>query len=187
MSFEEKPTLRLRILESLRALDASDRDARSSRIATHLATGVCGRVFGFAPMRGEPNWLIAGWTGEMAFPRIEGERLVFHSIETLEHLRTGTFGIREPDANTARQVFPGEDDTILVPGLAFDRAGGRLGRGGGFYDRFLAQWPHARRVGVGFSIQLIDAVPREAHDAQVDAIVTEDGWLDAQSSPTDRD
>lgn len=187
MNSDEKPTLRLRIRDLLRAMDANDRDARSSRIATHLAAKIRGRIFGFAPMREEPNWLIAGWPGEIALPRVEGEHLIFHAVPALERLTTGRFGIREPDPDAAVQVLPDEGDTILVPGLAFDRRGGRLGRGGGFYDRFLERWPNAFRVGVAFSSQLIESVPCEAHDVRVDAVVTEDGWIDARSNRSGRD
>jgi 5,10-methenyltetrahydrofolate synthetase len=187
MSSEEKPTLRLRILESLRARAANDLDACSSRIATHLAAGIRGRVFGYAPMRREPNWLIAGWRGEVALPRVEGDRLVFHAVSVADRLARGRFGMREPDPNEALQIFPAEGDTILVPGVAFDRRGGRLGRGGGFYDRFLAQWPDVRRVGIAFSEQLVAAVPREIHDVPVDAVVTEDGWIDARNNRSDPD
>jgi 5-formyltetrahydrofolate cyclo-ligase len=67
----------------------------------------------------------------------------------------------------------GSIDLILVPGLAFDRTGHRLGYGGGVYDRLLAQSPRAKRVGLYFSNQELPHVPRESHDQPLHAIVTE--------------
>ena len=67
---------------------------------------------------------------------------------------------------------------MLVPGLAFDGSGGRLGYGGGFYDRFLDACP-APRVALAFALQVVQAVPREAHDLLVDRIVTEQGVIEA--------
>lgn len=65
-------------------------------------------------------------------------------------------------------------DVILVPGLAFDAAGRRIGRGGGFYDRFLLRLPPATlSVGVAFEAQRIDEVPADPHDRRVDVVVTE--------------
>ncbi len=71
-------------------------------------------------------------------------------------------------------IDPALIDAALIPGLAFDRAGGRLGRGGGFYDRLLAT-PGFRavKIGVGFGVQLVVDVPRAAHDVRVDIVATE--------------
>lgn len=88
----------------------------------------------------------------------------------------GPFGIREPAAD--RPVPPQAIDLIVVPALAYDRRGNRLGRGGGFYDRFLAQ-PGLRAVtcGVAFSEQLVDRVPVGPHDRRVNLLVTDDQVL----------
>lgn len=85
------------------------------------------------------------------------------------------YGLREP-APTARRVDPSEIDVVIVPGVAFDAACHRLGRGGGFYDRFLAR-PELRRaflLGVGYAVQLVDRVPRTDLDRPVNAVVTDD-------------
>ncbi len=84
-------------------------------------------------------------------------------------------GLREP-GKTARPIGVEELDLALVPGLGFDRAGGRLGRGGGFYDRFLATLPgRTVTVGVVYEAQLIDRVPVEGHDVGVRMLLTEEG------------
>jgi 5-formyltetrahydrofolate cyclo-ligase len=72
----------------------------------------------------------------------------------------------------------GAGDLVLVPGLAFDREGHRLGRGGGWWDRTLgaARGAALTAVGVGFAFQLLETVPHGAGDEALDAVLTEDGW-----------
>jgi 5-formyltetrahydrofolate cyclo-ligase len=85
-------------------------------------------------------------------------------------LKKGRFGILEP----AVPDFAGENDLdlILVPGVAFDRAGRRIGRGGGFYDRLLPQY-RAVRAGICFDFQCLEAIPAEPHDVRMDWVATE--------------
>ncbi len=94
-----------------------------------------------------------------------------------ENLTEGRHGIHEP-AETAPGVDLAEIDAVVVPGLGFDVGGGRIGRGGGFYDRFLAR-PHlnAWKVGVGLDEQVVDAVPRDVWDVGLDALITPTGTV----------
>lgn len=114
----------------------------------------------------------------VALPRIEGPRLIrAYQIRDMEfHLEPGSYGISEPVPGLP-EVRPEEIDAILMPGTAFDRSGGRLGYGGGYYDTFLQQAPQAARVAAGFAVQIVDDVPMDAHDLGVDALVTEQGVL----------
>ena len=84
-------------------------------------------------------------------------------------MRKGKFGILEP-ANPV-WAAPDELDLILVPGMAFDHNGNRLGRGGGFYDRLLPQY-HAIRSGICFDFQLLAKIPNEPHDIRMDLLLT---------------
>jgi len=72
---------------------------------------------------------------------------------------------------------PEQVGVILVPGLAFGRNGSRLGRGAGFYDRFLNAHPHALRVGIAFSDQMLDALPEDPHDQRMDILLTDAGVI----------
>jgi 5-formyltetrahydrofolate cyclo-ligase len=83
---------------------------------------------------------------------------------------TGKFGVREPAANCA-EIALNQFDLILVPGMAFDLAGNRLGRGRGFYDRILAE-ASGIKCGIGYDFQLLEKIPAEPHDAKVDFILT---------------
>ena len=91
----------------------------------------------------------------------------------LTDLTSGAFGIWEPIPNPTRRVAPDAFDLVLVPGLAFDLDGGRLGRGAGFYDRFLASLPpKTRLIGVALDEQIVAKTPRDAFDLPVDALAT---------------
>lgn len=90
-----------------------------------------------------------------------------------DELTSGAFGIWEPRPVPERLVPAADFDVVLAPGLAFDLDGGRLGRGAGFYDRFLANIsPKTRLVGVALDEQVVEKTPRDAFDLPVDALAT---------------
>jgi len=103
-----------------------------------------------------------------AIPRVEGRRLILHPYDPTRLVRH-RFGMLEPAADLP-VVDPATLDVVLVPGVAFDRQGGRLGFGGGYYDRFLPTTP-ALRVGIAFDQCLADALPCDEHDQRMDWIV----------------
>lgn len=91
-----------------------------------------------------------------------------------EDLQQGYCGISEPITERRTALDPKKIDTVILPGSVFDMQGGRLGYGGGYYDRFLAfEAPQARRIGLAFEKQVVDWVPLEAHDMKLDILVTE--------------
>lgn len=110
-----------------------------------------------------------------------GERkLGLWHLESLDELAPGTWNIPEPPrarwGEADKEIAPAELDLVVVPGVAFDRDGGRLGNGAGYYDRLLAEVrPDARLYGVCFEAQLLDAVAIDAHDIPMDAVCTEAG------------
>lgn len=106
-------------------------------------------------------------------PRVRGERLELVAAADLRTLQLGHRGVREP---AGRVVDPGVVDVAIVPGVAFDPRGGRLGGGGGHYDRLLVGLsPATVRIGVAFSCQLVPHLPQEPHDQPVHLVVTEHG------------
>lgn len=135
-------------------------------------------VAGFSALPGEPHAL-EPWLEDrkIALPRVEGDHLILHWVAGPDELVKGRFGILEPPAS-APVADPNGLDLILVPGVAFDREGGRLGRGRGYYDRLLAG-TSAFKVGVCFDWQIVPEVPREAHDIRMDAVVTPSNFFPA--------
>lgn len=95
-------------------------------------------------------------------------------------LGAGVWGIREPIPERCAAADPSGIDFVLMPGLGFDSAGGRLGYGGGFYDRLVTTLPRTPpRVAAAYAVQMIDTVPMGERDQRVDAIITEEGvhWV----------
>ncbi len=112
----------------------------------------------------------------VVYPRVQGEGLDFLLVETPDDLSCGAFGALEPTGGQA--MAPEDIDLMVLPGVAFDRAGHRLGYGKGFYDRAL-DVPGRRGllVGLCFEQQLIDLLPAEPHDVRMDMLVTEERIL----------
>ena len=112
-------------------------------------------------------------------PRVEAPgRLAFHLVECWGALEPGRYGVATPPADTS-QIVPAEGDLVLVPGVAFDAGGWRLGRGGGFYDRAFPDRPGGPLLcGMGYEFQRVAAVPHGSHDRRMDAIVSEHGLIE---------
>jgi len=111
----------------------------------------------------------------LLWPRVPSEaRMSFGAVDRVESLVPGRYGVREPPANAPVETL-GPDVLVLVPGVAFDVCGGRLGRGAGIWDRALMDAREAVIFGVGYELQIMDTVPREAHDRPIDALLTEAG------------
>lgn len=104
----------------------------------------------------------------------------YYRIFDIYSLRKGAFGIMEPEAKEQNKFIPGEGrGLILVPGVAFDRSGNRIGMGGGYYDRYLASLDEGiKSISPAFSFQITDYIPAERHDLPVDCIITEKGVIE---------
>jgi 5-formyltetrahydrofolate cyclo-ligase len=140
------------------------------RVALYMA--VAGEV-GTDKIRDE--YLAGG--AALFYPRVmENGTLLFYR-ETGGWVR-GKYGLLEPRVTKEMEGFDSGFDLVVVPGVAFDRKGRRLGRGCGYYDRFLSAFGNtAVKVGLAFSRQLLPEVPVDPWDVPMDAIVTEDGFF----------
>jgi 5-formyltetrahydrofolate cyclo-ligase len=177
----DKPSLRSIAISRRDALD--NRERRSTAIAALVAAMpiyVAARaIHCYLPMRSEVDTrpLIADALARgkrVAVPMVvpKATELAHAWLESLaaDALTPGVFGTFNP--RELRPATPGDWDVVIVPLLAFDRRGHRLGYGKGFYDRLLAT-SSGTTIGVGFAAQEVDALPAEAHDIRLDWIVTE--------------
>lgn len=179
-----KRALRASIGERRSACSPAARDAAARAIAEHVlampAFGSARIVAVYAALPDEVplDAVVAAALASgrvVAMPRMQGDRLRFARVESWRALERGRFGIPEPPAAAAEVSFA-RGDLVLLPGVAFDAHGGRLGRGGGHYDRALAALPSMPHlVGVGFAFQLVASVPMDVHDRRVEAVVCERG------------
>ena len=113
----------------------------------------------------------------LALPAILGDKIFFYKISPMSYFNgdqmiLNKFGIKEPSPSSADLVD--DIDLLIVPGIAFDRNGYRIGYGRGFYDRYLQRKKYAFSVGLSFELQLLDEdLPHEKFDQRVNAIATE--------------
>lgn len=180
---DDRAGLRALIRGRLLALSQDTRAASDRAIQRRLADDLPpdGDVLAYAALADEvdlgPLLEDLAAQGRLLLPRVVGETLDLVRITDLQaQLQPGRWGIREPVAalEAERDVAP---VVLWVPGRAFDRRGGRLGRGGGFYDRLLAgRLSTARKVGVSRDVQMVERVPMAAHDVWMDGVCTESAW-----------
>lgn len=184
-----KSALRRQVLEQLKQLKPEEISTLSEQACRRLQEQRAWReaqtIMGFAPMPGELDiWpaLVGAMdegkaVGLLRFQRESGSYAGFQ-VKCPGDLVPGYFGIREPGVHCARMNLM-RLDFVLVPGIAFDLRGRRLGRGKGYYDRVL---PAARGVfcGVAFDQQIVRAVPVAPHDASVTCILTPTRWVTSE-------
>lgn len=104
-------------------------------------------------------------------PVVDNDDILLKPYEGMGHMQKGAFGIYEPSGTVFPQSRYAEIELALIPGMAFDQSGHRLGRGRGYYDRFLPRITQAYKLGVCFPFQLLDDVPHESHDIPVDGVM----------------
>ena len=165
----------------------SNKDALSREIIERLFTlpeyQTANTVLFYADVRSEvrtrcafPEILKAG--KRLVVPYCVGKELDLFWLRDLAELAKGRFGILEPEPSLRdlpdRRVLPEELDLLIVPGVAFDPSGWRLGHGQGFYDRLLARTPDGiPKIGLAFECQIAAALPTEPHDVPLDRVITE--------------
>jgi len=177
-----KAALRAEIRAKLAALPVKLRRRAAEDLCARLRQSdlwsSANSILMFAPLSDEPDLLplleIALAAGkQVALPRFSPQTAGYVACQVcdLEHdQRVGKFGIREP-AENCPQIPTTQLDLVLVPAVAFDCRGNRIGRGKGFYDRLLADISSVK-CGVVFNEQLVAEIPNEAHDVRVDWIAT---------------
>ncbi len=183
-----KKMLRQSVLAARRAMSPASRQAASRQMLTELYTQpdfVSARtVFLYASMADEvqlyplmEQCLLLEKT--VCLPLITGPGTMDAvRLSAMDALVPGEFGIKTIDPVQCELVPPSVIDLIVVPGVAFDDQGRRLGLGAGYYDRFMAERaPQARRIALAFDCQLADCVPIEPHDQIVDLVITENRCL----------
>ena len=182
MSVERKINLRKQMKVQLKAMDGSEKAVLDQRICEHVLSlpEITGSafVYGYRNLTwetGTEKLLDQLWNKgiQVALPKVMGDRIEFFHVRSKEDLEEGTFHILEPKASCEPVFWP--KAPVLVPGLAFSENGSRLGKGGGYYDKFLAAEPDHLKVALAYEFQMTDQIPLAEHDRPVDMIVTEKG------------
>jgi len=178
--FETKSDLRQKIRARLEKISPAVRAVESIELCERLQAQIASAhtILFFAPLPDELDvWpvleLSLALGTNCALPFFDAEKKSY-GAKLLKNLATdiviGKFGVREPAAGCA-EIPLNQFDLVLVPGMAFDLSGNRLGRGKGFYDRILSE-ASGVKCGVGYDFQLLEKILAEPHDAKVNFIVT---------------
>jgi len=182
-----KQQLRKRMRAVRGALPISACETRSSEIAKRVVAltsfKAAKTVLAFASIRREVRThaiMRAAWTAgkQVALPRVVERELHLHLVVAETELTEGSFGVPEP-LEDAPRISPETTDFALVPALAVDPRGYRIGYGGGYYDRLLPQLTNACSCAVAFDFQLIVEVPELPIDVPVDIVVTDERVIEA--------
>lgn len=173
-----KQELRQAIRAQKRAMTEEDILRRSEILAEKFARSDAYRaaktIYGYLPYNQEvrtvPMLRRALEEGKrVAVPKVYGDDMKFIYLDDLSQVAKGYAGIPEPVADGP--VAQDETALVLMPGLAFDRAGHRIGYGGGFYDKFLAREPHHPTVALCYDFQVMDRLETEEFDIPVDLVI----------------
>ena len=113
----------------------------------------------------------------LAIPLIVGKgEMQAVEVPSFESLEVGAFNILTVKAELRRFIKPAQIDCVIVPGVAFDIHGNRLGLGGSYYDRFLPRAVNAKKIALAYDFQLVDSLPTETHDASINYVLTRSGY-----------
>lgn len=174
----QKPLLREQFLSRRMALSEAEQVRRSASVCNRVESLIGPNTneiwTTYFAVRGEvnPDLLHSSLQVRWAFPVVERDHLRFFIPYGQSSFRRGPFGILEPRPELSEEVTAEEISGCLVPAIAFDRRGHRLGSGKGYYDRFLSQFS-GKTVGLGYDFQVIDQLPVEPTDIPVKYVVTE--------------
>jgi 5-formyltetrahydrofolate cyclo-ligase len=183
-----KAQMRGQLRARLAQIAPADRQAQSALLVERLVQSKpwqsARSVLLYAPLPDEPDlWpvlalaLMSGKTAALPAFDPKTDRYVARRVDDPDRqIVLGRFGIREA-AEAAAKMSLNQLDLVLVPGVAYDARGGRLGRGRGFYDRLLAE-AAGIKCGVAFDEQLVATVPLEPHDIRLNCILTPTRWIE---------
>jgi len=187
----DKKKTRQRVLQQRRAFSATEKTPAEQRMLKFLQSWEIFRqaktIHIFISKTDEPDTspiIESAWESgkTVAVPCVVPDSFeLFHSqLKSFEDLSSGALGVLEPSPEGRIAMNPESFDLVIIPGVAFDRQGGRLGYGKGYYDRFLEQTA-AFRLALAFNFQVLEKVPTEKHDVPMNGVLTESGIIEVNN------
>lgn len=192
MITDKKKQLRQEILQKRNALSMIEREEKSRQISkqviAHPRFLQANKILLFSSFRSEVStkeiFEIAVQMGKQVyFPKVMGKEMEFYQVKQEEELTEGCWGILEPQPEEIKRFLPQFEDKVFVvmPASVVDKAGGRIGYGGGYYDKYLEQLEdklpkeNIYKVAIAFACQMVEegVIPREVHDIQPNEVITE--------------
>lgn len=181
----EKKDIRKNILLLREGLSKEESKEKSEKICRKLYEMESLRqaeiIYGYMPIRNEVDIVpllkkLLKEGKRLALPRVSGDRMDFYEINSLQDVVEGSFHVLEPKEYCRKMEAAG---LVLIPGVAFDKKGGRIGYGKGYYDKyFAAHNQKLQKIGIGYTIQIVDTIPTTSLDIPLDGLVSEEGiWM----------
>lgn len=180
----EKKIIRKKITDARNSLTLEEHEIKSKKITDNLLKLdeyiKAGTIFIYYPFRSEidttaiiKDAILKG--KKVVLPKVEGREIkTFFVSDLRKDLKSGSFGILEPEISRCKEADVNEIDLAIVPGLCFDMNFSRIGYGGGFYDKILGKLGKGvKKIALAFDLQIISNVPSCSHDKKVDIILTE--------------
>lgn len=138
------------------------------------------RIYAYYPLGNEADIrpvIADAWAQgkRVALPRVNGREMSYFEIHDFSELKSGAFGVMEPDPERKESSVEWPRALVLTPGVAFDRSGNRMGYGGGYYDRYFGHRKDCTMLGVAYELQIAEKIPVGEYDRAMDGIVTEQG------------
>jgi 5-formyltetrahydrofolate cyclo-ligase len=179
----QKNVLRRQFIQQRQALTTADWSLKSDRICHQLSNSPqfidAQTILAYQSCRQEPqlDYLFTHSNKQWGLPQCVGKDLRWHRWQPSEPLLIGNYGILEPSPESPR-LLPNNVDLILVPAVAIDRRGYRLGYGGGYYDRLRADplWRKIPTIGITFDFAYVETLPIDPWDLPLNSVCTESGW-----------
>ncbi|MDP8253110.1 MAG: 5-formyltetrahydrofolate cyclo-ligase [Candidatus Kaelpia aquatica] len=182
LKVDRKDKIRDKMLSQLEGMDKKEKERRSLRIRERLFLNPKFQKANIIMSYVSKSYEVDTWTiiekslemgKKIAVPYVlKGEKLMFPSLVLdCKELVRGPYEIYQPHPDNIRRVDLSRLDLLLVPGLAFDKAGNRLGHGEGYYDRFLKKTPYTYSLGLSYEFQVIDCLPISEFDRPVSSLI----------------
>lgn len=135
-------------------------------------------VFAYVDAKGEVKTdgiIQHAWANrkKIAVPKVHGDIMEFYQITSYDDLEEGYFGIMEPKGSCKEVTEIPENSVVIMPGVAFDKKGNRIGYGKGYYDKYFGKYPGLYKIAIAFSLQIVEAIEADEFDVKADCVITE--------------
>ena len=177
-----KKIIRKEILTRRKALDVDVINTKSrlisKKVIEHAQYQKADMLLAYIDAKGEVNTKVIiedAWEKgkTVAVPKVHGEIMEFYIITSFDDLEKGNFGIMEPKETCEKVDTDSLDTIVIMPGVAFDRAGNRIGYGKGYYDKYFSKYPAVYKIALAFEMQIVPQIVSDEYDIKADVVVTE--------------
>mgnify|MGYP003295633210 FL=1 len=150
----------------------------AEKVITHPKYQAAELVFAYIDAKGEvitKDIIEHAWSNNkrVVVPKVQGDRMEFYEIASYHDLEPGCFGIMEPKITCMEITDIPKNSVVIMPGVAFDKTGNRIGYGKGYYDKYFSKYPDLCKIAIAFSLQIVSEIQADKFDVKADCVITE--------------